>query len=57
MRFLADENCDFALIRALRDARHDVVSVSESYQGCEDEKLIELARQENRLFLTEDKDL
>lgn len=56
MQFLADENCDSAIICALREAGHKVVSVSESFRGCEDEKLLELARQEKWLFITEDKD-
>jgi hypothetical protein len=29
MRFLADESCDFAVVRALRAAGHDVVAVAE----------------------------
>src|SRR6266545_5018669 len=29
MRFLADESCDFRVIRALRAAGHDVVAVAE----------------------------
>jgi len=28
MRFLADENCDFAVVRALRDAGHDILLVA-----------------------------
>ncbi|MBI3080243.1 MAG: DUF5615 family PIN-like protein, partial [candidate division NC10 bacterium] len=29
MRFLADESCDFAVVRALRAAGHDVVAIAE----------------------------
>jgi hypothetical protein len=29
MRFLADESCDFAVVRALRSADHDVVAIAE----------------------------
>jgi hypothetical protein len=29
MRFLADECCDFAVVRALREHGHDVLAVSE----------------------------
>jgi predicted nuclease of predicted toxin-antitoxin system len=41
MRFLADESCDFAVVRALRSADHDVM---------------ERAVREGRLLITEDKD-
>lgn len=56
MRFLADECCDFGVVRALRTAGHDVVSVSHSDQGSDDAKVIERAMQEERILLTEDKD-
>jgi predicted nuclease of predicted toxin-antitoxin system len=42
MRFLADESCDFAVVRSLRTA--------------EDSEVIELALREERILLTEDKD-
>jgi hypothetical protein len=29
LRFLADESCDFAVVRALRGAGYDVVAVAE----------------------------
>ena len=56
MRFLADESCDFALVRALRAAKHDVVAVSETFSGAEDEAVIGLAVREERILITEDKD-
>jgi len=56
MRFLADESCDFAAVHALRTAGHDVVAVSEIARGVEDSAVIELARSERRVLLTEDKD-
>ena len=55
MRFLADEGCDFAVVRALRRAGHDVVAVLERCPGAEDERVIELAVAEARILLTEDK--
>jgi hypothetical protein len=33
MRFLADESCDFAVVRALRSAGHDVLAVAEVARG------------------------
>jgi predicted nuclease of predicted toxin-antitoxin system len=56
MRFLADESCDFAVVRALRLAGHDVVAVSEFQQRSIDRQLMELAYAEGRILLTEDKD-
>ena len=56
MRLVADESCDFTVIIGVRDAGHDVVSVTERMPGVEDEKVIELAASERRLLLTEDKD-
>ena len=56
MRFLADENCDFAVVRALRGAGHDVLAVSEFQRRSVDSELIELAAGDDRILLTEDKD-
>ena len=56
MRFLVDESCDFAVFRALKAAKHDVVAVSESFSGAEDEAIIGLAVREERILITEDKD-
>ncbi|HWP00688.1 MAG TPA: DUF5615 family PIN-like protein [Methylococcus sp.] len=55
MRFLACENCDFAVVRALRDAGHDVVAVRDTKPGEPDEAVISLALRESRVLLTEDK--
>jgi predicted nuclease of predicted toxin-antitoxin system len=57
MRFLADESCDFAVVRTLRRAGFDVLSVSESTPRAEDSEVIGLALREERILLTEDKDL
>jgi len=56
LRFLADESCDFAVVRALRAEGHDVLAVSEVTQRSDDRELIEQARREERILLTEDKD-
>jgi len=56
MRFLADESCDSAVVRALQAAGHDVLAVSESCPGADDELVIDLAAQEKRVLLTEGKD-
>lgn len=56
MRFLADESCDFTVVRALRAAGHDVVAVVEISPRAEDDTVIDLAAHEGRILLTEDKD-
>ena len=56
MRFLADESCDFNLVRALRKAGHDVTAVCEISPRAGDIEVIELAVREERVLLTEDKD-
>lgn len=56
LRFLADECCDFAVVRALRAAGYDVLAINEMMQRSDDRKLIEFAASEERIFLTEDKD-
>jgi predicted nuclease of predicted toxin-antitoxin system len=56
MRFLADESCDFAAVRALRAAGHEVIAVGETARGAKDLEVIGLARKGGRVLLTEDKD-
>lgn len=56
LRFLADESCDFAIVRALRAEGYDVLAVSEVTQRSDDRELIEQAYREKRILLTEDKD-
>ncbi len=56
LRFLADESCDFAVVRALRAAGYDVLAISEITRRSDDRELIEQASQEKRIVLTEDKD-
>jgi predicted nuclease of predicted toxin-antitoxin system len=56
MRFLADESCDFSVVRALRAAGHDITSASETSKRAEDSFIIDLARSEAILLLTEERD-
>ncbi len=56
MRFIADESCDFAVVRALRQAGHDVMAVAEMDAGAEDSLVIARALSDQRVVLTEDKD-
>jgi len=56
LRFLADECCDFAAVRALRTEGFDVLSVAQALAGADDERVIALALDDRRILLTEDKD-
>ena len=53
MRFLADESCDFAVVTALRAARHDVTAIVEINPDAEDDVVLALARSDGRVLLTE----
>lgn len=56
MQFLADESCDFAVVRALRTVGHDVTAVKDIAAGATDEEVIRLQLDDNRILLTEDRD-
>jgi len=56
VRFLADENLDFAVVRSLRTAGHDVRALAEETARTVDAEVIALASREGRILLTEDKD-
>jgi predicted nuclease of predicted toxin-antitoxin system len=53
---VADENCDFSLVTELRAAGYDVLAIGEQMAGADDQTVIDFARSERRLLLTEDKD-
>lgn len=56
MNLLADENIDAAIVARLRNELHDVLWVGESEPGVDDEAILALARKEERLIITADKD-
>jgi predicted nuclease of predicted toxin-antitoxin system len=56
IKFLADESCDFLIVRKLRLAEYDVLSVAESFPAASDQQVLEHAVKERRILLTEDKD-
>jgi hypothetical protein len=39
MRLVADESCDFGIVRGLRSVGHDVVSIAETLAGIDDESV------------------
>jgi predicted nuclease of predicted toxin-antitoxin system len=55
MKFLADECCDAALVRALRADGHNVLYVMESMRGATDEEILSRAFAEDRIVLTEER--
>ena len=56
LRFLADESCDFSVVRALRAQAYDVVAVSEQTSRSIDRELIQQAHAQQRILITEDND-
>jgi predicted nuclease of predicted toxin-antitoxin system len=50
MRFLADENCDFTVVEALRAAGHDVLCISEITPRAEDSEVIKIADDEKESY-------
>jgi predicted nuclease of predicted toxin-antitoxin system len=56
IKFLADESCDFTVVRTLRSADYDVVAVAESLPSTPDVEVLRFAVEEERILLTEDKD-
>ena len=56
MNFLADESCAAPVVRAMREAGHDVVAIAEVAQGATDDQVLDRALRENRILITEDSD-
>jgi hypothetical protein len=56
VRFLADENLDFAAVRTHRTAVHDVRALAKEVCQTVHAEVIALASREGRILLTEDKD-
>jgi len=54
VRFLADESCDFSVVRALRKAGHEVTAIAELSPAAQDDAVLHVARSEGRILLTED---
>lgn len=56
MKFIADENIPLIVVHKLREAGYDIISISESYRGIADEKVIKIAQKEKCYIITFDKD-
>ena len=55
-RFLADERCDYSVVRALKGLGLDVQAVAELSPRADDETVIDVALRDKRILLAEDKD-
>jgi predicted nuclease of predicted toxin-antitoxin system len=56
MKFVADENLDRSVIRKLREAGHEVISVAEMEPGIPDDVVLATANSHAAMLITEDKD-
>jgi predicted nuclease of predicted toxin-antitoxin system len=56
VNFVADECCDALLVEALRQDGHDVVYIKDVARGADDETILQLAAEQQRVLLTDDKD-
>lgn len=56
MNFVADESCSRPVIEALRQAGHDVLAIAEVAKGTSDEDVLQLAAEDKRVLITEDRD-
>ena len=57
MRFLLDESADYPLARFLTDKGHDVTAIAHKYpHALKDREVLEIAVQEQRILITNDRD-
>ena len=56
IKFLADESCDYAVVRCLRAASYDVEAIAEIASGVSDTTVIQMAVSSGRILITEDRD-
>ncbi|MBI4451577.1 DUF5615 family PIN-like protein [Candidatus Woesearchaeota archaeon] len=56
LKFLVDESTGSAVATALRRAGYDTISVAEIASGASDETVLDLARAQERILVTNDKD-
>ena len=56
MKFLADENIPYPVVKRLRENGFDVTSIYEVKRGLTDEEVARIATAEDRILITFDKD-
>jgi len=54
LRFLADESCDYPVVKALRASALDVAAILEESRGAPDQEAFARARRENRIEFADD---
>ncbi|WP_457742928.1 DUF5615 family PIN-like protein [Thermococcus sp.] len=56
MKFLADENIPYPVVKRLRAEGFDITSIYEVRRGITDEEVAQIANKEDRILITFDKD-
>jgi predicted nuclease of predicted toxin-antitoxin system len=56
LRFLADESCDFGVVRSLRTAGYEIMAIAEILPRADDKKVIKIALENKITLIQEDKD-
>lgn len=56
MNLVADECCDALLVNGLRSDGHDILYVKDIAPGTDDETVLQMAADQQRILWTEDKD-
>lgn len=56
MKFPVDESIEYFVVAGLRDSGYDVLSVAEDFPSVEDIYVFNNANQDERIFITNDKD-
>jgi predicted nuclease of predicted toxin-antitoxin system len=56
MKLLADEGVDKPLVDLLRFSGFDTHYILETHPGCDDEQVLQIANDESRVLITQDKD-
>jgi len=56
MKFLANENIPFTVVKELRKLGYDIIRIDEIKKGMKDEEVIEVSLKEGRIIITFNKD-
>ena len=56
IKILADEDVDYRIVRELRQRGFEVISILEIARGSDDKRVLRLAKANEAILLTEDKD-
>ena len=55
LHFLADESCDFGVVRSLRTAGYEVTAIAEILPRADHKKVIKIALEKKNVLIAEDK--